>query len=129
MPVLDAAIRETLRVTLNGTALRRSIREDITIGGKVIERGAFMAYSLADVHLNDTLYPNPSNFDPGRFMEVGNNSDVPFLGWGIGAFTETGSFVPRSPITIIRQTPLYWHESRKIGIEDDHDSFCFGIRL
>jgi cytochrome P450 len=81
IPLSDAVIRETLRICLSGTALRRNLHQDIKIGGHTIERGAFMAYS-ADVHLNEELYPNPEKFDPGRFLGKEDIKGVvyPYLG-------------------------------------------------
>jgi sterol 14-demethylase len=89
MPILDAAIRETLRLYVTGTTLRRNVLDDISFGGKVIDKGAFMAYSIADVHLNDNIYPNPMKFDPGRFLNVDKQVSkvvYPYLGWGVGEF-------------------------------------------
>ena len=87
MPVMESIIRETIRIVINGTALRRSVAGDVQIGDKTIDKGAFMAYNLGDVHLNKMFYPDPLKFDPDRF-NVTNGGDTqgnaPFLGWGTG---------------------------------------------
>jgi cytochrome P450 len=87
MPVLDAVQRETLRLINTGTALRRNVIEDLNVDGKAVEKGAFLAYSIADVHLNPDIYRDPLRFDPERFGE-GRAEDkkrsMAFLGWGAG---------------------------------------------
>ena len=66
MPVMEAIIRETIRILLTGAALRRNIKEDLNIDGKVVERGAFMAYSVSSLHYDDSVYSEPFKFDPDR---------------------------------------------------------------
>ncbi|KAG6830044.1 hypothetical protein H0H92_002462 [Tricholoma furcatifolium] len=87
MPILDAVIRETLRITSAGTALRRNIGKDMDVDESMIQRGEFMAYSMADVHHNPDIYPNPLSFDPERYNE-GRAEDkkglFSYLGWGAG---------------------------------------------
>ncbi|KAJ8474302.1 hypothetical protein ONZ45_g15988 [Pleurotus djamor] len=74
IPTMDLFIRETLRLTQNSTALRRNVLEDIKIDGKIIKKGDYLAYSLADVHLDPEIYKDPHKFDPSRF-EVGRQED------------------------------------------------------
>jgi cytochrome P450 len=87
MPVLDAVQRETLRLISTGTALRRNVIEDLKVDGQAIEKGAFLAYSIADVHLNSDIYRDPLKFDPDRFGEgraEDKKGSMVFLGWGAG---------------------------------------------
>ncbi|KAG6827320.1 hypothetical protein H0H92_012228 [Tricholoma furcatifolium] len=69
MPVLDSVIRETLRMVATGTLLRRNLGKDVEIDGSKISRGEFLAFSVADVHHNPDIYPQPLMFDPGRYDE------------------------------------------------------------
>ena len=87
MPVMESVIRETLRLVKNDTALRRNLADNLRVGNKTLKKGAFMAYNLADVHLNDLFYPEPLKFDPSRFYpprEEHKRGDAVFLGWGTG---------------------------------------------
>jgi cytochrome P450 len=88
LPIFDLCLRETLRIYINITALRRNLHDDIRIGDKVIEKGAFVVYSFADAHLNSNIYSNPEKFDPGRFMarteDVNSRKIYPYLAWGAG---------------------------------------------
>ncbi|KAJ7184289.1 cytochrome P450 [Mycena filopes] len=90
MPVLDAVIKETIRFTMAGTALRRNLGGDILISHKTVRNGDFLAYSLGDIHFDNEIYPNPLSFDPARFLEKFDQREktskvpFPFLGWGAG---------------------------------------------
>ncbi|KZP14162.1 cytochrome P450 [Athelia psychrophila] len=67
MPVMESIVRETMRIVLNGTFLRRNVVDDMEVSGKKIPRGAFMTYSITDTHLNPEYYADPHKFDPSRF--------------------------------------------------------------
>ena len=67
MPAMEVIIRETLRLTLSNAALRRNVADDLMIDGKIVPRGDFLAYSIADAHLNPEIYADPMSFDPARF--------------------------------------------------------------
>ncbi|KAJ7461023.1 cytochrome P450 [Mycena galericulata] len=87
MPVLDAVVKETMRMTVSGTALRRNVGGDMLISQKTIRDGDFLAYSLGDIHFNHDIYSNPLSFNPARFLEgreEKNEVTFPFLGWGAG---------------------------------------------
>lgn len=86
-PTMDLIIRETIRLIVAGSALRRNVKDDLFLDGKKIEKGAFMAMPLSSVHLNPEIYEKPEEFDPGRF-EAGREEDKTttfgYLGWGVG---------------------------------------------
>ncbi|KAJ7262357.1 cytochrome P450 [Mycena rebaudengoi] len=105
MPVADAIIRETLRLTTGGgVALRRNMVNAIDIGGKSIARGDFLAYLLGDVHFDASIYSDPYTFDPGRY-EAGREEDkrAPFayLGWGIGRHPCAGMKVAKLEMKVV----------------------------
>ncbi|TFK67928.1 cytochrome P450 [Pluteus cervinus] len=86
-PCMDAVIRETLRIVFNGTLLRRNVEEDLGIKDKTVGKGAFLAYQVADVHLNPDIYRDPLVFDPDRFgpgRDEDKKAQYAFLGWGAG---------------------------------------------
>lgn len=87
MPMVELILKETLRLTATGAALRRNTKGDLPIAGKTIKRGWFLVYSAADVHLNPNIYTNPDDFDPSRF-ELGREEDkkeaYSFIAWGGG---------------------------------------------
>ena len=88
MPNFDLVLREAVRLVVNITAVRRNIFKDVdVIAQQSVPKGHFVAYSLADVHLNPDIYTNPTEFDPTRF-EPGRQEDKKqtygYLGWGAG---------------------------------------------
>lgn len=103
LPTLDACSRESLRIVFSGVALRRNLGEEVNINGQVVERGDFVAYGLADVHLNPEYYPEPYKYDPGRWLRPDpvQNRPYPFLGWGAGRHPCTGMKVAKLEMKLI----------------------------
>src|ERR1700722_11941919 len=86
-PVLDAILRETLRIAQPHAAMRRNTGPDLHVGDKVIPAGSYVIYPFSDVHLNEKFYPDPWLFDPGRNHDKGT-----WIGWGSGASRSISSF-------------------------------------
>ena len=87
MPTLDLALRESLRLTINVTALRRNIFEDLNIMNKRVPKGDFLAYPISDAHLNPDIYDTPHAFDPTRFLpgrEEDKKQEYGYVAWGAG---------------------------------------------
>jgi len=87
LPVIDLVIRETIRLVVTGAAMRRNVDKAVVVDGKVIEKGAFLLYPLAELHFDPDIYTDPYDFDPSRF-EDGREEDrkvqFGYLGWGVG---------------------------------------------
>jgi cytochrome P450 len=66
--LLDAAIKETLRITPIIPLVARHLREPATIGGFELPAGAVAAACIYLVHHRADLWPDPERFDPGRFV-------------------------------------------------------------
>ena len=78
-----------MRISISALTLRRNLLEDLTFSGGLVKSGDFVAYSLADVHLNPEIYLRPNEFDPNRFLpgrEEDKKGTFSYLGWGAGAF-------------------------------------------
>jgi sterol 14-demethylase len=104
MPVLDVVIRETLRISISGLTIRRNLVEDLTFSGGLVKPGDFVAYSLADVHLNPDIYSRPTEFDPSRFApgrEEDKKGTFAYLGWGAGRHPCSGMRVAKLEIKTI----------------------------
>ncbi|KAJ7672338.1 cytochrome P450 [Mycena polygramma] len=104
MPVLEAVIRETLRLTITSVSLRRNIIHDLPIGTQKIDRGDFVVYRFGDVHLDPAIYPEPYKFDPERY-DVGRAEDMrapfAFLGWGAGRHACAGVKVAKIEMKMV----------------------------
>jgi len=90
---LELALRETIRLVVNGTALRRNLLSEsrgnlrMPGGNGGVPSGGFMAYTLMDAHMNPSIYTDPGIFDPERFCpgrEEDKRETYAFLGWGAG---------------------------------------------
>jgi len=112
LPVLDACFRESQRICITGAAFQRNLHEEIKIGEQVVKQGDLLAYSLADVHLNPEIYPEPYKYDPGRWLRPDPvpKAIYPFLGWGAGRHLCTGMKVAKLEIKLIAAMFLMRYE-------------------
>jgi len=87
-PVLEAIIAESMRISVNGTTLRRNIAGDVDVDGLTVKRGEFMAYPLQAMHLNADVYSEPTAWKPERWMDPkqleAHRAEGTFLAWGTG---------------------------------------------
>ncbi|KAH8743848.1 cytochrome P450 6A1 [Diaporthe sp. PMI_573] len=106
-PLIDLALRETIRFQLVGTAFRKNISgRDVPIGssGEVVPRDGFALYWIDDVHFNPEVYTNPNEWDPGRYLpERAEDKKVPFgyVGWGVGRHPCLGMRFAKLEMSII----------------------------
>lgn len=87
LPSAELVIREMIRLLLNLGIPRRNTQRSVAIEGVTIEKGDFVMYSAAQVHLNPDIYPNPTTFDPERYVpgrEEDKKESLAYLGWGVG---------------------------------------------
>ena len=103
LPIIEACIRESQRIALGITTLRRNVHQEVQIGEQVVKRGDFLAYSIADVHLNPKYYPEPYKYDPGRWLRPDPvpAAIYPFLGWGAGRHPCAGIMVAKLEMKLI----------------------------
>jgi cytochrome P450 len=89
-PVIDACLRETIRLQLSGTFFRRndtgaSIPLDKE-AKEVIPHGAYATYPIGDTHYNPAIYANPDQWDPSRYSPEraeDKKQHHAFVGWGV----------------------------------------------
>lgn len=67
LPLVTAAIMETLRLTLSPIVPHLS-RWDTSIQGYFIPKGTMILFNIYHLNLSEKLYPNPFKFDPKRFI-------------------------------------------------------------
>ncbi|KAF8878712.1 cytochrome P450, partial [Infundibulicybe gibba] len=104
LPVLDVVIRETIRLTMSGTLLRRNLSNDIPIAHATAKSGDFLAYHIPDVHRNTEIYSNPEEFDPDRYSpgrEEDKRAPLGFLGWGVGRHPCAGMRIAKLEMKLI----------------------------
>lgn len=99
-PLLDLCLKDSIRLHLQGAALRRNLMgRDVSFssggsgggGGEKVEQvvpdGALVAYHLDEIHQDPEVYAEPTKFDPERYLpDRAEDKKVPFgwLGWGAG---------------------------------------------
>lgn len=106
-PLIDLALRETIRFQLVGTAFRKNISgRDVPIGssGEVVPRDGFALYWIDDVHFNSEVYTDPEEWDPGRYLpDRAEDKKEPFgyVGWGVGRHPCLGMRFAKLEMSII----------------------------
>jgi cytochrome P450 len=80
--LLDAVIKETLRLTPIVPMVGRLLTKPATIGGIALPAGAVALASIYLVHRRADLWPEPARFDPSRFVgkKVDPTTYFPFGG-------------------------------------------------
>lgn len=68
LTLLDATIKETLRLTPIIPLVARRVAKPMTIGGYDLPVGAIAMASIYLVHRRADLWPDPTRFDPMRFV-------------------------------------------------------------
>lgn len=68
-PLIDACLRDTIRLQMPGTAFRKNIsgKEIALSTGEVIPKNAYVTYLVGDVHQDPAIYPEPLKWDPLRY--------------------------------------------------------------
>lgn len=69
IPVLEAALKETLRLHPPLIILMRLVREDFELLGHTIPAGTLLAASPKVSNRIGTDFPDPESFDPGRYVD------------------------------------------------------------
>ncbi|MGW0044860.1 cytochrome P450 [Rhodococcus sp. NPDC003348] len=75
IPVLEAVIKETLRLHPPLILLLRVARGDFEVGGFAINEGDLVAATPAISNRIPEDFPNPDHFDPGRYIDP-NQEDI-----------------------------------------------------
>ena len=68
LPLVDAVIKETLRLTPIIPLVARRVAKPTTIGNYTLPTGAIACASIYLVHHRPDLWPDPARFDPARFV-------------------------------------------------------------
>ncbi len=89
---LRATFLETVRLNPPGSAVLRFAEQDFEFAGYSIRKDDQILVVIASDHLNEEFFPNPNEFNPSRFLELGaaelKRRVLPF---GSGAHRCTGA--------------------------------------
>lgn len=100
-PVLDAIIRETTRVAQPHTAMRRNLGPNLYIEDKIVPSGAYVIYPFSDVHLDESIYPDPWKFDPSRPEPDAGTTPFGYVGWGGGRTVCLGTRLAKVELKLV----------------------------
>ncbi|GAW15805.1 hypothetical protein ANO14919_052270 [Xylariales sp. No.14919] len=125
-PLIDLALRETIRFCLPGATFRKNISgHDVPIGesGEVIPNGAFVIYLVEDSMFGD-WYTDKMKWNPSRYFEENaEDKRVPhaYMGWGSGRHPCLGMKFAKLEMALIT---AYW-----VGLFDFEFSDKDGNRI
>ncbi|KAF6153406.1 hypothetical protein GIB67_003596, partial [Kingdonia uniflora] len=133
MPFTQCVIDETLRVGGIAIWLMREAKEDVEYQDFVIPKGCFVVPFLSAVHLDESFYRGPLNFNPWRWMEPENQekknwkSSPFYTPFGGGARLCPGAELARLQIALFLHyfvTRYRWSQ-----VKEDRMSFFPSARL
>ncbi len=81
MPKLEATVKETLRMYPPIIVMMRKVINDFSFGGYDIPHGSMVFASPAVSHYIEDIFPNPTVFDPTRFLAPTNADKKNPMGW------------------------------------------------
>lgn len=87
MPKLEATVKEVLRMYPPIIVMMRKVVNDFTFGGYDIPHGSMIFASPAVSHYIPEIFPNPTAFDPTRFLAPTNadkNNPMAWIPFGAG---------------------------------------------
>lgn len=68
VPLLDACVREGLRMFVPATAAQRVCEKETVLGTATIPAGTTMCVCIHALHMDSSVWSNPSTFDHTRFL-------------------------------------------------------------
>lgn len=86
-PIIDICLKDSIRLQTLGTAFRKNVSgQDIQLAsGEIIPNGAYATLAAGEMHLNPKIYPNPTEWDPARYLperQEDKKEIYAWMGWG-----------------------------------------------
>ncbi|KAF2163477.1 hypothetical protein M409DRAFT_26089 [Zasmidium cellare ATCC 36951] len=87
-PTIDICLKDSIRLQTAGTAFRKNMSgQDIPLAsGEVIPNGAYVTLAAGEMHLNESIYENPAEWDPARYLperQEDKRETYAWMGWGV----------------------------------------------
>jgi cytochrome P450 len=116
LPYLDAVCHEALRLYPVIAAITRRLKQPMALRGYTLPAGIAVGAALALIHLDPTLYPEPTRFRPERFL-ARKYTPYEYLPFGGGARRCLGAALAVYEMKIVLGSILAQH--RLALAEDD----------
>ncbi|KAK7485919.1 hypothetical protein BaRGS_00022785 [Batillaria attramentaria] len=83
---LEMCLNESMRLYPAGFLLQREVREDVELGGVMLQKGMSVSFPIFLIHRDPDIWPDPLKFDPERHTAEARAARHPcaFLPFGIG---------------------------------------------
>ncbi|XP_044004041.1 cytochrome P450 4C1-like [Aphidius gifuensis] len=78
MKYLHRVIKEVLRLYPSVTRVARYITEDMQFGKYTVPAGCNLTLHINQIHMDPNLWPNPTKFDPDRFLPENSINRNPY---------------------------------------------------
>ncbi|MFC9897563.1 cytochrome P450 [Nocardia sp. NPDC127579] len=101
LPVLDAVVKETLRLLPPGPNTSRITTAATELGGYSLAAGTVVVTSKYVTHRDPALYPEPSRFRPQRWLDGLTPNTVEYLPFGFGPHVCIGAVLARLEMRLI----------------------------
>lgn len=103
-PMTTAAWKETIRLYPPLPIFGRRAKEDITIGEYNVTSGGRVIISPFVTHRDPDYWPNPTRFDPDRFIDDGPNEEFSYYPFGAGPHACLGEHIANVEATVLIST-------------------------
>jgi len=112
LPYVTACIKECLRRRPPGALVMRVVEEDDTLDGYFIPKGSTVVGNVWAIHMDPVRYPNPTLFNPDRFLATGDEMTPNHYAFGWGRRICPGSFIAEATLFIVISRILWGIEFR-----------------
>ncbi|XP_003422469.1 cytochrome P450 11B2, mitochondrial-like [Loxodonta africana] len=84
LPLLRAALKETLRLYPVGLTLQRRVKSDLVLQNYHVPAGTLVFLNLYSLGRNPAVFPRPERYDPQRWLTKSSSSNFRHLAFGFG---------------------------------------------
>jgi cytochrome P450 len=107
LPLLDAVIKETLRLYPPAFGFGRSVQEPFTVAGTTFPRRAILLFSTFATHRSSRYYAEPEQFRPQRFVDEATQPDrYTYFPFGAGSRICLGNMFAMMEAAVILATMM-----------------------
>jgi cytochrome P450 len=103
---LEAVIKETLRIRPVTAQFGRVLTEEVAIDGWAVPAGTLVMIPQTVLHMDPKIYPNPTSFRPGRFLDGEDPGGYAWLPFGGGVRRCPGASLAQMEMRVVLTTIL-----------------------